>query len=95
MSHAGRLALRSALLCTLVLPGALSGCTGLPDSGEKGYVTGDGLVRQIAPAERTEPIDLTGDDLDGGTVAVDTPVSPASWSCGGPGVSSAARSRTR
>ena len=58
-------------MCTLVLSGVLSGCTGLPDSGEKGYVTGDGLVRQIAPAERTEPIDLIGKDLGGGTVAVD------------------------
>lgn len=48
-----------------------SGCTGLPDSGEKGYVTGDGLVRQIDPADRAQPIELTGEDLDGATVAIE------------------------
>ncbi len=49
----------------------LTGCTGLPDSGEKGYVTGDGLVRQVAPAERSTPIELTGNDLEGNPIALE------------------------
>ncbi len=49
----------------------VAGCTGLPDSGEKGYVTGDGLVRQVAASERVEPIELSGRDLAGGDLALD------------------------
>lgn len=33
----------------------------------KGYVGGDGTIRQIAPDERKEPVTLAGDTLDGDT----------------------------
>lgn len=50
----------------LVLPvSALSGCTSLQGTGDKGYVTGDGTIRQIPAADRTAPVELTGKDLDG------------------------------
>lgn len=43
----------------------LAGCSGLSGTGGKGYVTGDGVPTEIAPADREDPIDLAGEDLDG------------------------------
>jgi len=43
----------------------LSGCSSLEGSGEKGYVSGDGSLALVDPAERGDPIDLSGEDLDG------------------------------
>lgn len=51
-------------VCLLALA-ALAGCTGLPSTGDKGFVTEDGQVRTIAVGERDEPIALAGEDLDG------------------------------
>ena len=34
-------------------------------TGGKGYITGDGSVAEVAPQDRGEPLELTGDDLDG------------------------------
>ncbi len=42
-----------------------SGCTSLQGTGDKGYVTGDGAIRQIPVADRSGPVSLTGKDLDG------------------------------
>lgn len=50
---------------------ALPGCTSLQGTGDKGYVTGDGQVAQVAVADREEPIDLTGEDLAGDPVDVE------------------------
>lgn len=50
-----------ALACLLVL----AGCSGLSGTGGKGYVTGDGVPTEVAPAERGDPIELVGEDLDG------------------------------
>jgi thiol-disulfide isomerase/thioredoxin len=47
----------------LVLP--VSGCSSLQGTGDKGYVTGDGTIRQIPVADRSDPVTLTGKDLDG------------------------------
>jgi thiol-disulfide isomerase/thioredoxin len=44
---------------------SVSGCTSLQGTGDKGYVTGDGTIRQIPAAHRTGPVTLTGKDLDG------------------------------
>jgi thiol-disulfide isomerase/thioredoxin len=52
--------------------GVLSGCTSLQGSGDKGYVTGDGTVRQIPVADRTAPVTLSGKDLDGKPLTLDT-----------------------
>jgi thiol-disulfide isomerase/thioredoxin len=46
----------------------VSGCSsfhGLNGTDGKDYVTGDGTTHQVAPAERSDPIDFAGDDLDG------------------------------
>lgn len=56
-----------ALLGCLLL---LGGCSSLAGTGDKGYVSGDGEVRVIDPADRGDPVDdlagpsLTGQDLD-------------------------------
>jgi thiol-disulfide isomerase/thioredoxin len=47
----------------LVLP--VTGCSSLQGTGDKGYVTGDGAIRQIPVADRGDPVSLTGKDLDG------------------------------
>jgi thiol-disulfide isomerase/thioredoxin len=47
----------------LVLPA--SGCTSLQGTGDKGYVTGDGTIREFPVADRSDPVSLTGKDLDG------------------------------
>jgi thiol-disulfide isomerase/thioredoxin len=44
---------------------ALTACTSLQGTGDKGFVTGDGRIRTVDAADRDDPIELTGDDLDG------------------------------
>lgn len=43
----------------------LAGCSGLSGTGGKGYLTGDGVPAEVAPEERGEPVELSGEDLDG------------------------------
>jgi thiol-disulfide isomerase/thioredoxin len=50
----------------------VTGCTSLQGTGDKGFVTGDGTVEQIAPADRGEPIELEGKDLDGKPLSLAT-----------------------
>jgi len=44
---------------------AVSGCASLQGTGDKGYVTGDGTVRLVDAADRDQPVELSGKDLDG------------------------------
>lgn len=41
------------------------GCTSLQGAGDKGYVTGEGVVTQVDAEDRGEPVTLVGEDLDG------------------------------
>ena len=50
-----------ALVCLL----AATGCSSLQGTGDKGYVTGDGTVRLVEAAQRDQPVELSGRDLDG------------------------------
>jgi thiol-disulfide isomerase/thioredoxin len=43
----------------------VTGCTSLQGTGDKGFVTGNGTVRQIDTADRGDAIKLEGTDLDG------------------------------
>ncbi|WP_395693230.1 TlpA disulfide reductase family protein [Nocardioides sp.] len=43
----------------------LSGCSSLNGTGDKGFYSGDGEVHLIDPADRGDPVDLSGTDLDG------------------------------
>ena len=49
---------------------ALTGCTSTEGTGDKGYVTGSGQVREVAAGERGDPVDLDGRDLDGEPVSL-------------------------
>ena len=43
----------------------LTGCSGLQGTDGKQWITGDGQIVQIAPADRDGPIEASGEDLDG------------------------------
>jgi thiol-disulfide isomerase/thioredoxin len=43
----------------------LTGCSSLQGTGDTGFVSGDGTIRQIDPADRGAAISLDGKDLDG------------------------------
>ncbi len=47
---------------------ATTGCSSLSGTGDKGFVTGDGSVSEVAEAAREEPVALTGPGLDGETL---------------------------
>src|SRR5687768_7497625 len=48
----------------------LAGCSGLPDSGDKGYTTENGIIQQLAVDDRESPIALRADDLDGNEISL-------------------------
>lgn len=52
-------------LVTLVCLLALVGCSGVSGTGDKGYITAEGVPVEIEPAERGEPVELAGEDLEG------------------------------
>lgn len=64
----------SVLAVTLAL--VLSACTGTNDGlvqqyeqgGDKGYISGDGTVQEIAPEERGDSVEFTGTAVDGSTI---------------------------
>ena len=49
---------------------ALTGCTGLPESGDKGYTSGEGQVSQLAVDDRESPVALRKPDLDGNDISL-------------------------
>ena len=48
----------------------LTGCTGLPESGDKGYTSGDGEVSHLAVDDRESPVALRADDIDGNEISL-------------------------
>ena len=57
----------AAVLGCLLL---LTGCSSLSGTGDKGFYSGDGDVNVVKVADRGEPVELTGDDLDGKPVDI-------------------------
>lgn len=53
--------LAAGLTCLLLL----TGCTSLSGTGDQGFVTNDGSVKEVATTDRGDAISLTGSDLDG------------------------------
>jgi thiol-disulfide isomerase/thioredoxin len=47
-----------------------TGCTSLQGTGDKGFVDGNGAVRQIDAAQRGDAISLDGKDLDGRPISL-------------------------
>jgi thiol-disulfide isomerase/thioredoxin len=63
-------ALAGAALAALL---ALTGCSSLSGTGDKGYISGDGSVAIIDEADRGEPVELAGESL------TDEPVDAADY----------------
>ncbi|WP_435742881.1 TlpA family protein disulfide reductase [Nocardioides sp. SYSU DS0663] len=55
----------AAVVVVLALGPSLGGCTSVEGTGEKGYVSATGQVQVLDAADRGEPVELTGTDLDG------------------------------
>jgi thiol-disulfide isomerase/thioredoxin len=51
---------------------SVTGCTSLQGTGDKGYVSGDGAIREIPVSQRGDPISLEGDDLDGRALTLES-----------------------
>jgi thiol-disulfide isomerase/thioredoxin len=51
---------------------AATGCNSLQGTGDKGYVTGDGAIRTFPVSDRGEPITLSGKDLDGKPITLES-----------------------
>lgn len=62
----------AAVLAALTLTLTLGACTGVAGTGGKGYVSGDGTIVRLDPADRGKPIELTGDTLEGEKVDLAT-----------------------
>jgi len=54
-----------ALLACLLL---VTGCSSLSGTGDKGFYTGDGGVDIVKAVDRGDPVELSGDDLDGNPI---------------------------
>lgn len=48
----------------------VTACNDLEGAGEKGYVTGDGVIRELAVDERGGAVSFRGDTLDGDRLAI-------------------------
>lgn len=58
--------LLGGLACALLLAGCSEATAGTPvDQPDQNYVSGDGVVTEVAPADRGGPIELAGDTLAG------------------------------
>ena len=53
--------------CLLAL---LTGCSSLQGAGQKGYVSGNGQITEVAAGERGNAVELAGEDLDGNDVSL-------------------------
>ena len=52
------------IVCLLVL----AGCSSLSGTGDKGYISGTGVPVEVPAADRGDPVELTGEDLNGNQV---------------------------
>lgn len=48
-----------------------TGCSSFEGTGDKGYISGDGQITTFDVADRGEPIELAGEDLDGNELSLD------------------------
>ncbi len=58
------------LACLPLLMG-VTACNDLQGTGDKGYVTGDGVISTVALDERADPVSFDGEDLDGAPLSLD------------------------
>lgn len=48
----------------------LGGCTSMEDTGGQGYVSADGQVIEVPAGERGDPVEVSGETVDGGRAAL-------------------------
>lgn len=70
MPPGGRAPRVSLTTCLLGAVLVLGGCTAMEDSGGKGYVSADGQVAEVAPSGRGDPVELSGETVDGGEASL-------------------------
>ena len=56
------------LLAALIVLGGTAACTEVEGTEGKNFVTSDGIVVEIAPEERSAPVEVSGETLDGGSL---------------------------
>lgn len=56
------------MLLACALP--LTACSSIQGTGEKGYVSANSQVREIAPADRGEPVELAAETLEGKPISL-------------------------
>ncbi|MCW2835662.1 MAG: TlpA family protein disulfide reductase [Nocardioides sp.] len=61
---------RSVVALIALVALTTSACSSLEGTGDKGYISNDATVTQIPVGDREEPIDLTGDDLEGNAISL-------------------------
>lgn len=57
--------------CLLAALLGAAGCSDLSGTDGKGYISGEGSVTELAPSDRGEPVDVSGEDLEGAAIALD------------------------
>jgi thiol-disulfide isomerase/thioredoxin len=62
----------SVVAAGCVVVAALTGCNAPEQTGDKGFVTGDGVVEDVALADRGDPVSYDGQDLDGRDLSLDS-----------------------
>ena len=70
-------------LVVAALLALMTACSGLEGTGDKGFITRDGLVATVAVDERGDAIGYEGEDLDGSALSIEdfrgTPVVVSVW----------------
>ena len=61
---------KSLLVALAALPLLLTGCSDLESAGDKGFVSAEGRVKQVAATDRGDPVELEGEDLDGSPLSL-------------------------
>ena len=69
---AGRVLSTVAAAAVLLTASGCSSVHGLRSAGDKGYVSGNSSVRTIPVADRREPVTLSGKDLDGKPITLES-----------------------
>lgn len=59
------------LLAVLLLGAVVSACSDSPSTGDKGYVSGQGIITRLAEDERSRPKEVSGTTLDGKKLSLD------------------------
>ena len=49
----------------------MAGCSAIPGTGAGDYVPGDGLISELDPGKRSDPVSLEGEDLEGNDVSLE------------------------